>query len=106
MQKYQMGMPMERIALDISGPWPVTRNGNKYILVATDHFTKWSEAWAIPDQEAQTVAKTFVNQFVTRFGAPMMIHTDQGRNFESKLFKSMGRLLGVKKTRTLAYFPQ
>ena len=106
MQKYQMGMPMERVALDISGPWPVSRNGNKYILVATDHFTKWSEAWAIPDQEAQTVAKTFVNQFVTRFGAPMMIHTDQGKNFESKLFKSMCKLLGVKKTRTSAYFPQ
>ena len=106
MQKYQMGMPMERIALDISGPWPVTRNGNKYILVATDHFTKWSEAWAIPDQEAQTVARVFVTQFVSRYGAPMMIHTDQGRNFESKLFKAMCKLLGVKKTRTTAFTPR
>ena len=69
MQKYQMGMPMERIALDISGPRPVTKNGNKFILVATDHFTKFSEAWAIPDQEARTVARTFVTQLVTRFGA-------------------------------------
>ena len=106
MQKYQMGMPMERVSLDLSGPWPVSKNGNRYILVATDHFTKWSEAWAIPDQEAQTVAKTFVTQFVTRFGAPMMIHTDQGRNFESKLFKAMCKLLGVKKTRTTAFNPK
>lgn len=106
MQKYVVGEPMERIAMDISGPWPLSENGNRYILVVTDHLTRWSEAYAIPDQEAKTIAEVFVTQFVTRFGCPRLIHTDQGRNFESNLFKGMCQMLGVKKTHTVAFHPQ
>ena len=106
LKKYQVGEPMERVALDIAGPWPLSENGNKYTLVVSDYFTKWAEAYPIPDQEAKTVAEVFVNQFVARFGAPLLIHTDQGRNFESRLFKEMCGLLGVKKTRTVAFRPQ
>jgi transposase InsO family protein len=106
MQTYRAGSPMERVAMDISGPWPASENGNKYILVVTDHFTRWSEAYPIPDQEARTVAEVFVSQFVVRYGTPRMIHTDQGRNFTSKLFEELCRLLGVKKTQTTAFRPQ
>ena len=106
LQKYQVGMPMERVALDITGPWPVSQSGNKYTLVVSDYFTKWAEAYPIPDQEAKTVAETFVSQFVARYGTPLLIHTDQGRNFESKLFKEMCNLLGVKKTHTTSFHPQ
>lgn len=60
----------------------------------------------MPDQEAKTVAETFVTQFIARFGAPLLVHTDQGRNFEAKLFKEMCSLLGIKKTRTTAFHPQ
>jgi hypothetical protein len=76
--KYTVGEPMERIALDILGPLPLTTKGNKYILVVTDQFTKWTEAFAIPDQEAKTIATTLVNEFISRFGTPLQIHTDQG----------------------------
>ena len=72
----------------------------------SDYFTKWVEAVAIPDQEAKTTAEAFVTHFVAKFGVPLFLHTDQGRNFESKLFKSLGQLLGVKKTRTTAYHPE
>ena len=106
LKKYVMGLPLERVALDILGPLPLTAQGNRYVLVMSDYFTKWVEAVALPDQEAKTTADAFVTHFVTKFGVPMFLHTDQGRNFESKLFKEMGRLLGVKKTRTTAYRPQ
>ena len=106
LQKYRMGLPMERVALDITGPWPVSHNGNRYVLVASDYFTKWSEAYPLPDQEAKTVAEAFVQQFIARFGAPLLVHTDQGRNFESRLFREMCALMGVKKTRTTAFHPQ
>ena len=56
LQKYQVRVPMERVSLDISGPWPVSQKGNRYIMVAMDHLSKWAEAWPIPDQEAKTVA--------------------------------------------------
>ena len=97
---------METVALDISGPWPVSQSGNKYILVAVDHFTKWAEAWPIPDQEAKTVARVLVDQFISRHGTPHVIHSDQGRNFESKLFKELCKMLGVRKTRTCSFNPK
>ncbi len=78
------GAPFERIALDIMGPLPESKNGNKYILVIMDYFTRWSEAYALPNQQAQTVAKLLVTQFICRYGVPSKIHSDQGTNFESK----------------------
>ena len=51
---------MERIAVDIMDLLPVTNQGNKYLLVAMDYFTKWLEAYALPDQEAKTVATVLV----------------------------------------------
>ena len=104
--QYHVGEPMERVALDILGPLPLTRDGNRYILVIVDHFTKWTEAVAIPDQEAKTVAKAFVDTFVSRFGAPLQVYTDQGSNFESCLFKEMCDLFGIEKTRTTSLRPQ
>ena len=47
--QYLAGDPMERVAVDILGALPVTERGNRYILVLTDCFTKWTEAYAIPD---------------------------------------------------------
>ena len=106
LQLHQMGAPMERIAVDITGPLPVTASGNRYILVAMDYFTKWPEAYAIPNQEATTVARKLVDEFFTRFGMPNELHSDQGRNFESAVFKECCSLMGVRKTRTTALHPE
>ena len=64
---YVVGLPMERVAIDVLGPLPVSESGNRYILIAMDYFTKWPEAYALPNQEAETVAKVLVDQFVSRF---------------------------------------
>ena len=103
---YNVGAPMERIAVDVMGPLPVTRHGNKYLIVAMDYFTKWPEAYAVPYQEAKTVATVLVQEFVCRFGTPLELHSDQGRNFESELIKEMCDILGINKTRTTPYHPQ
>ena len=106
LQQYAVGAPLERVAMDIMGPLPKTDRGNVYILVIGDYFTKWVEAFALPNQEAETVAKIFVEEFVCRFGVPKELHTDQGSNFESNLMKEVCKLLGVKKTRTCPYHPK
>ena len=92
--------------MDILGPLPRTPRDNKYILVIGDYFTKWTEAYAIPNMEAETVENIFVNEFVARHGPPEFLHTDQGKNFESNLMKEVCQLLGVSKTRTTPYHPQ
>ena len=106
LQQESVGAPMERVALDVVGPLPETERGNKYILVVGDYFSKWMEAYPIPDQTAQTVAEKFVNEFTCRFGVPTVLHSDQGRNFESQVFKEMCDILGIDKTRTTPYNPK
>ena len=106
LQVYNVGAPMERVAMDILRPLPVSNRGNKYILVVGDYFSKWTESYAIPNQEAATVAKVFVEEFVCRYGVPLQVHTDQGRNFEANLFQQMCKHLGADKTRTTAFHPQ
>ena len=103
---YQVGEPMERIEVDILGPLPLSKHGNRYILVVTDMFTKWTEAMALQNQEASTVSRALVDNFICRFGTPLQLHSDQGRNFESELFKELCSYLGIDKTRTTSFRPQ
>ncbi|CAC5374833.1 unnamed protein product [Mytilus coruscus] len=105
LQNYIVGHPTDRIALDVIGPLPKTKRSNQYILVIGDHFTRWMEAYPLPNQQAEHVAEKLVHEFIGRFGIPLEIHTDQGRNFESDLFKEICTLLEIKKTRSTPYRP-
>lgn len=78
--------PYERIALDILGPLPETQRKNKYVLVIGDYFSKWTEAFPLPNQEAHTIAKVLTEEWICRFGTLRSIHSDQGRNPESPHF--------------------
>lgn len=95
----------EHIHLDIVGPLPPS-NGNKYIVTIVDRFTRWPEAYPIPEMTATTIAKTFVEQYISRFGTPLELTTDQGSQFESKLFSELTSILGTHRIRTTAYHPQ
>ena len=97
---------MERIAVDVLGPLPITEAGNKYLLVIMDYFSKWPEVHPMPNQEASTVAEILVKEVVSQFGVPVTIHSDQGRNFESSLIAEMCLLLGAEKTRTTPLHPE
>jgi hypothetical protein len=105
-KQYNVGAPLERVAVDIMGPFPRTQNGNKYIMIVGDYFSKWMQAFAIRQLDAVTVARKLVDQFVTIMGVPFPIHSDQGASFESDLFKEMCKILGIEKTRTTAMRPQ
>lgn len=88
------------------GPLPISDQGNKYLLVIADYFTKWVDAFPMPNQEAVTVAKILVTKFVVIFGVPRILHSDQGTNFESAVFKEMCNILGIDKTRTTPLHPE
>ena len=77
---------MERIAIDIAGPFPKTERDNKYILVIPDYFSKFVMAVPMKDQKAETVCDALMQNFFLYFGTPATLCSDQGANFESKLF--------------------
>ena len=106
MTKFVSGFPNERVAMDVVGPAKESRNGNKYVLCITDHFSKYTKAIPMPDQVAMRVAKIFVQEWVYMWGEPLSVHTDRGANFESELLAEVCRWLQVSKTRTTAYHPQ
>ena len=105
MQLFQAGAPMDRVHIDVVGPFPISASGNKYVLVMVDQFTRWVEVAAIPEQTAEVTATKLLQEFISRFGSPLEIHTDQGRNFESSLFRDLCELLQIAKTRTTPYHP-
>ena len=102
----RVGAPLDRLDTDILGPLPTSDSGNKYILLVQDQFTKWTECYAIPDQTAETVAHKIVFEFIARFGTPLTIHSDQGRNYESQLFQQLCSLLEVNKVHCTPFHPQ
>ncbi len=101
-----VGGPLDRIATDVLGPLLETSSGNRYILVVTDHFTKWVKIFPVPDQTAPTCANLILNEVIARFGCPYDLHSDQGRNYESKIFQDLCRLLEIRKTRTSVCNPR
>ena len=63
-----------------------------------DYFTKWPEAYALPDQSATTTVGCLVNKMFCRFGVPEEMHSDQGQNFGAIVFSEVCHCLGIKKT--------
>ncbi|GBN82735.1 hypothetical protein AVEN_206099-1 [Araneus ventricosus] len=93
------------VHLNIVGPLLPSKDF-VYVLTCLDRFSRWPKAFPMHIQTDETVAETFFAGWVAKFGAPEIITTDQGRQFESDLFLSLARFLGIQKTRTVAYNPK
>ncbi|KFD64412.1 hypothetical protein M514_13470 [Trichuris suis] len=95
----------DHVHLDITGPLPKCR-GCSYLLTTVDRFTRWPEVVPVPNACAATTAHAFMSTWVARFGVPAVITTDQGRQFQSSLWKELASFLGTKLAPTIAYHPQ
>ena len=94
-----------RIAMDIVGPLPRSRSGNRFVLVICDYATRYPEAIPMKAVDAERVAEELVSIFA-RVGIPREILTDQGTNFQSQLLEALYRLLHIDALRTSPYHPQ
>ena len=95
------------IAADILGPVTLaTKSKTKYIVVISDLYTKYVVTVPLKDMTAATVVNVIVEEWIMRYGAPDVLHTDQGTNFNSDLMHDICRLFMIDKTRTTRYHPQ
>ena len=96
--------PLELVSMDFLTLEP-SRGNLQHLLVVTDHFTRYAQAYPTRNMTAKTTADVFFNNFVIHYGMPQRIHSDQGANFESHLIKELCTLTGIKKSRTTPYHP-
>ena len=104
LQIYNVGVPFERIQMDVLDPLTTATSGNRDLLVVVDCFTKWMETFPLKNIRAKFVAETFLNQVIFRYRVPLEIHTHQSRNFKSRIFRELSILFGIKKTRECLLF--
>ena len=100
------GFPGEVLYIDLVGPMPTTHDGMKYIVTMQDGFSRYCTACTIPNKEAVTVANALLDAWITKFGCPVRIHSDQGREFHNSIWHQLCDRLQIQKTMTPAYNPQ
>ena len=105
MESIQSSMPMELVCIDFLSIEP-DEKGTKDVLVITDHFTKYALAIPTRNQTAKVVAETLWENLIFHYGWPRRIHSDQGRDFESKVIAELCKMGGIVKSRTSPYHPQ
>jgi len=98
--------PFEKCYLDVVSPLPVTLEGNKHILTFQDDLSKHVVAVPIGQQDAETVARAFVEKIVLTHGTPQTLQTDQGANFVSEVFRNTCKILNINNIQSTAFHPE
>lgn len=104
----RIGMPDERfshIHLDLVGPMEPS-NGYRYLLTTVDRFTRWPEAIPLPNIRTETIIAAFVSHYISRYGCPQSVTTDNGAQFLSGMWSSFLNSIGAQHIRTTPYHPQ
>ncbi|GBO22412.1 Retrovirus-related Pol polyprotein from transposon 17.6, partial [Araneus ventricosus] len=97
--------PFQKVAFDAIGPLVTSKHGNKYIIVISDYFTRYAEAYPLPNIQSSNVAKVLID-FISRHGVMQTLYSDRGSNFLSKAMQEVYDKLGIIKQQTLAFNPR
>jgi transposase InsO family protein len=95
-----------RWSLDFIGRLPETKNGNRWIITAIDHATKWPVAKALKDATSEEVAKFIYEEIFMKFGVPDEILTDRGSNFTANVLENYLKHMNIKHKLTSAFHPR
>lgn len=98
--------PFYQVGIDYVGPLPVTKEGNRYIIVAMDYFTKWPEARPVKEANAKETAKFIYEEIICRHGSPQRILTDRGSHFNNQLIRELMEKFKIKHGLSTSYHPQ
>ncbi|GFY23009.1 retrovirus-related Pol polyprotein from transposon 17.6 [Trichonephila clavipes] len=99
--------PNEIVPLALLSPYPVSRvRRNRYVLVITDHFSKWAEIIPFKKASARVIADNFLDNYISRFGAMIKLNSDNGPQFISDIFENLSERLGIRHVKTVVYRTQ
>ncbi|KAI3369547.1 hypothetical protein L3Q82_007756 [Scortum barcoo] len=94
------------LGVDLMGPFPRSTNGNLYLIVFVDYYTRWVEMFPLRKATAETVSHILTREILTRWGVPTFILSDQGPQFVSSVFEETCKQWNLKQKRTSPYHPQ
>ena len=97
--------PLHTFGVDIVGPFTKSKQGNKYLLTFVDHLTGWGEAYPIKNKSNESVWEKF-NIFISQYGIPEVLVSDNGGEFTAKKFQEWLNELGIDHRRTCSHHPQ
>jgi transposase InsO family protein len=103
---HKQPIPFYQVGIDVMGPLPKTLTGKRYIVIAVDHFTKWVEARAISEADAQSITQFIYEDIICRHGIPTILSSDRGSEFINELVTALTNVYKIKHIRTSAYHPQ
>uniref|UniRef100_A0A3Q2PKX2 Integrase catalytic domain-containing protein n=1 Tax=Fundulus heteroclitus TaxID=8078 RepID=A0A3Q2PKX2_FUNHE len=106
MQPTAVNEAWEKIGVDLMGPLPRSKKGNKYLLVTVDYFTKWVEMFPLKDSKTSKITCILKNEIFTRYGVPREMVSDRGPQFTSNEMASLCKTWGVTQKFTTSYHPQ
>ncbi|GFY77331.1 retrovirus-related Pol polyprotein from transposon 412 [Trichonephila inaurata madagascariensis] len=95
----------EHVHIDLVGPLPPL-DGFRFCFTCVDRFSKWPNAFPMVDISAEAVDKAFYTGWISRFGPPLRLTTNQGTQFEASLFHALSQLLGTERQHTAPYIIQ
>lgn len=98
--------PFGRLGIDFLGPFPLSTRGNRWILVAVDHLTRYVETKAVPVDTAEEVSGFFLHRIVLRHGAPRTLLSDRGTPFLSAVVRALLAACSTVHALTTSYHPQ
>src|SRR6266498_2834059 len=96
----------ERWGIDIVGLLPITREGNRYIVVAMDYFSRWPEARPLKAANADMVAIFLYEEIICRFKALRILQSDRGTHFVNEVIQRLTKRFKIKHSLSSPYHPQ
>uniref|UniRef100_A0A3Q1GSS6 Gypsy retrotransposon integrase-like protein 1 n=1 Tax=Acanthochromis polyacanthus TaxID=80966 RepID=A0A3Q1GSS6_9TELE len=106
MQSTKVEAPWEKLGMDLMGPFPRSKKGNRFLLVIVDYFTKWVEMFPLKDSKAHRITTILKDEIFTRFGVPQELVSDRGPQFTGHEMANLCRSWGVTQKFTTSYHPQ
>jgi len=88
------------------GPYPHTSRGKQYILVATDLYSRWTEAYPLGTATTKTITEALEREFFSRFGYPRVCLSDKGPQFVSNEMRAAIESWGAEMWTTPVYHPR
>ena len=96
----------EVLHIDVWGPYPRSRRGNKYIIGLKDRFTRYIVLEPVPNQKARTIAKVIKKCWISIWGAPKKLMSDCGSNLVGSVVRQLCEMYGIKPQTTTPYYPE